>query len=132
MIAIDTNVLVRYFTQDNAQQAKAAAVLIEDTLTAQRSGFISTIVLCELLWVLRKFYAVDRAAAANIIETVLAVDALTVECRDAVARAVLDFRAAQADFADCLMFELAQEQGCTEFVTFDKAFARRAGVRLLA
>lgn len=52
MIALDTNVLVRYLAQDDREQARVATRFIEEHLTADDPGFVSTIVLCEIIWVL--------------------------------------------------------------------------------
>ena len=52
MIGLDTNVLVRYITQDDPNQSVAATRLIEGQCTRESPGYICHIVLCEILWVL--------------------------------------------------------------------------------
>ena len=52
MIAIDTNILVRYITQDDLQQAEAAENLLAIYNNKPQSIFINNIVLCEFIWVL--------------------------------------------------------------------------------
>ena len=56
MIGLDTNVLVRYLTQDDPQQSARANNLIETQCTKNEPGWIALIVLCELVWVLRGAY----------------------------------------------------------------------------
>ena len=53
MIALDTNVLIRYMVRDNEQQAEAARVLLDD-MTAQNPGFICREVVLEVVWVLER------------------------------------------------------------------------------
>jgi predicted nucleic-acid-binding protein len=52
VIGLDTNVLVRYLTQDEPRQAALANELIETRLAADTPGFVSTVALIELVWVL--------------------------------------------------------------------------------
>ena len=56
MIGLDTNVLLRYLTQDDPKQAERANNLILSQCTLQEPGQISLVVLCELVWVLRGAY----------------------------------------------------------------------------
>ena len=59
MIALDTNVLVRYLVDDDAEQAQAARTLLEG-LTAERSGFVCREVIVELVWVLQRTYGTSE------------------------------------------------------------------------
>ena len=71
MIGLDTNVLVRYLTQDDPRQSASATRLLEDTLTVERQGFVSTVVLVELVWVLETGYRCRRVEVAGVIERLL-------------------------------------------------------------
>ena len=66
MIAIDTNILVRYITQDDLQQAEAAANLLAIYNNKPQSIFINNIVLCEFIWVLEKGYQLLPAKAGSL------------------------------------------------------------------
>ena len=60
MIGLDTNVLVRYITQDDSRQSEVANHLIETRCSRSNPGHIGQIVLCELVWVLRRAYGYDK------------------------------------------------------------------------
>lgn len=60
MIALDTNVFAQYFIQDNPEQAKHASDLLENQLTSLNQGFVSTVVLLELNWVLQNIYRANK------------------------------------------------------------------------
>ena len=60
MIAIDTNILVRYITQDDEIQSKAAEDLLSGYNEKPQSIFINNIVLCELIWVLERGYKYSK------------------------------------------------------------------------
>jgi predicted nucleic-acid-binding protein len=132
MIGIDTNVLVRYIAQDDPEQSARATTFFETELTVAAPGFVSCVVLCELIWSLESAYRADRNAQADIVARLLSVNVIQLERHEAVARALQRFAAsAGVDFADCLIAEIATEMACLEVATFDRTFARLSGVHLL-
>jgi len=131
VIGLDTNVIVRYLTQDDPKQAELANRLIEQTLTAETPGFISTVALVELTWVLESGYECDRAQVATILERLLRAKPLLVERADVAWQATRLFAASKADFADCMMERIGHASGCDHTLTFDRAAVRSAGMRLV-
>lgn len=67
MIGLDTNILVRYLTQDDPRQAREATDLIENRLSQEEPGFINVVVMVETAWVLERAYGLgSRDLAATI------------------------------------------------------------------
>jgi predicted nucleic-acid-binding protein len=130
MIGLDTNVLVRYLAQDDARQSAQAGKLME-SLTREVPGFVSIVALAEIVWVLEDVYAMGRGQVAGIVEKLLQTDALVVQMPDVVWQALRAFTASRADLADHLIERLCATAGCTSTLTFDKAAARDAGMRLM-
>src|SRR5664279_5028525 len=97
MIGLDTNILVRYFTQDDPVQSYKATVLIEQRLTEQSPGFVSIVALTETVWVLERFYRLKKQEIAIVIERILGADALLVEHEAEVATACLLYTSDAAD-----------------------------------
>jgi predicted nucleic-acid-binding protein len=128
MTGLDTNVLVRYLTQDDAKQAAQATVLIDTRLTAAKSGFISLVVLTELYWVLSNAYAVKPAEWLLAVDDLLASQRLHVEQRDVVRSAAAACREGKAGFVDALIAQVALAAGCGQPLTFDKLAVRWAGM----
>jgi predicted nucleic-acid-binding protein len=130
LIGLDTNVLVRYITQDDAEQAARATGMIEG-LSEEDQGFVSIVTLVEIYWVLRSAYKVGLTEAAKVIATVVDAEEIVVESSDAVRRALgrLD---GTFDLADALTSELGRAAGCTYTATLDRRAARLPGMRLLA
>jgi predicted nucleic-acid-binding protein len=128
MIALDTNILVRYFVQDDPVQSKLAADFLEGKLSQSNQGFVSTVALLELNWVLQYVYSVDRNIISRIFLKLLAVPNLVIEASSAVRAA---FRLEDQSFSDALIHEIGKAQGCTHTLTFDKRFSRLVGVELL-
>lgn len=131
MIGIDTNVLVRYIMQDDPKQSPLADRFIE-SLSAESPGFIPLVALVEVAWVLTAAYDVSRSELVKALEGILRTKELITEDADLVWRALHAFKAATADFADCLIASSATSAGCSKIVTFDRAAAKNGGMTLLA
>lgn len=123
MIGLDTNVLVRFIVQDDPKQSRAASRLVETKCTADEPGWISQIVLCELVWVLVRGYGYNRDTIASIISRLLTVQELRVENAECAWRALIQYEQGRADFADCLIGEVNRMNGVEVTYTFDQRAA---------
>ena len=132
MIGLDTKVVIRYLTQDDAKQAALARRFFEHTLSADRPGFVGLITLCEIAWILAECYEADKARIRSVIEGLLASKQIVVEEADLVWKALRTWEKSSADFSDALMAQQLVARGCEKIVTFDKAAARLPGFELLA
>jgi predicted nucleic-acid-binding protein len=135
VIGIDTNVLVRYLSQDDARQSASATRLIEAELSQARLGYIGLIVLVELCWVLERSYAATPKEIVSTVSDLLSMPQFEIQQREAVQRAVAAFQAQgskKASLADHLIAATARDAGCEFTLSFDAGAARLAGMRLLA
>ena len=130
MIALDTNVLVRYLVRDDAKQAEAARELLE-SLTADRPGYVCREVTVELVWVLERAYGFSRDRISTVLEELVATESLVIEAANDVARVAFRYRAAGAGFSDLMVLAAAERFGAHPLYTFDKKAARLEGVTLL-
>lgn len=128
MIAVDTNIIVRYFVAAEDAETALAAALIEKRLSADEQGHVSAVTLCEIIWVLRHSYRFGYDAQEAVVRLMLASVQLDVEHDDCASRA-LDTR--HPDIADALVHFIGTKRGCSHTLTFDKKFARLEGVELL-
>jgi len=129
MIGLDTNILVRFITQDHPAQTVAATKLI-DSLSPEAPGYLSLVVLAELIWVLQFSYGFDKQELERVIERLLRSRELALENKELVSQALTKFRTSRADFADCLIERCGRNAGCQHVFTFDK-HAAAAGMRLV-
>ena len=131
MIGLDTNVIVRYLAQDDKVQSPIATRLME-RLTAENPGFVGSVVLAEITWVMVRAYKKPREDLANIVEALLRSAELVIENAEAAYRALSIYRASKSiDYADALIAETAALAGARETVTFDAKAAADGGMRLL-
>ena len=131
MKGVDTNVLVRYITRDDPGQERAASRFLESARTRSKPIFVNVIVLCELVWMLRRTYEYSRAEVAAVIGQVLTTEQIVVEGADLAWLALSDFKGSKADFADCLMGRKNLRLGCDATATFDGRLKGVAGFAAL-
>jgi predicted nucleic-acid-binding protein len=130
MIGLDTNVLVRYLTHDDPAQA-AAAMKVMNSLSFDSPGFLSLIVITELVWVLAISYRYQKREIEQVLENLLRSRELVIERADIVSQASRAFRAGRADFADYLIERCGHAAECEFTLTFDQKAATVSGMRLL-
>ena len=120
MIGVDTNVLVRYLTQDDPAQSRLVNNLMERIAAGGERAFVGRIVLCEVAWVLAGPYRFDKATIVAALERIVSTAQFEIDVKDAVSRALDEFRRGRGDFADYLIGRSHQESGCDATVTFDR------------
>jgi len=120
-IALDTKVLVRYLTWDDAAQAEAAAAIIEGGEVVA----ISTSVLCELVWVLKRAYRFSSDEIADAMQRV--IESRNVDVDRPSAETGLHMLRRGGDFADGIIQYDARRARCHHVVTFDRDFAELLG-----
>jgi len=118
MIAVDTNVLVRFLVRDDAKQAARAAELIRDNQI-----WISKTVLFETEWVLRSLYGFKPEILVRALRALVGLETVFLEDEVSVAKA-LDWFKEGLDFADAL--HLASAGNARRFASFDRRLARQA------
>ena len=119
MIAIDTNVIVRFLTRDDEQQYQKAYSLF----THSTEIFISTTVILETEWVLRFSYGFSADSIIHALSGVVRLNNVSVEHKEDVITA-LQWHQHGMDFADAL--HLACSRHAEQFVSFDKKLIKRA------
>lgn len=118
MRALDTNVVVRFLTDDHPAQAARARKLI-----GSGDIFVATSVLLETEWVLRSGYGFATERIVQALRDLAGLPGVTLEDPPLLARA-LDWAEQGLDFADAL--HLGRAQGCTAFMSFDRKLAKAA------
>jgi predicted nucleic-acid-binding protein len=130
MIGLDTNVLVRYIAQDDVAQARVASDFVERRLDTKAPGFVCSIVLCELVWVLETAYGYSREQIASTLERLFEIDVIRLESPDLSWRALDAYRSG-SDYSDALIGLVNAAEGCEHTVSFDKRAARSDKIKLL-
>ena len=119
MIGVDTNVLVRYLTNDDAEQARKAM----SVLAGADRILVTHTVLLELAWVLRAVYELSPETIHRSLLQVLGLPNVRIEKAEQIVQALAWYETGM-DFADALHLALAA--GVERFVTFDQRFFKTA------
>jgi predicted nucleic-acid-binding protein len=126
MRAVDTNVLVRLLTRDDAKQVAAAEAFVE------KGAWVSHLALAEAAWVLSSSYELEAQEIATALEMLLNHKDITLQESEVVSGALEKFRKRPGlGFSDCLMLEVARKAGHLPLGTFDRNLARLEGTQRL-
>lgn len=131
MIGLDTNVLVRYLTQDAPIQSPLATDFIEQQLSTSNLGIISHLVLCEVGWVLSRAYHYSREQVAQALHAIMTCQEFQVESVEVAILAWQDYIQGNADFSDYLLARAHQKLGADYTITFDRKAAITPTFKLL-
>ena len=131
MIGLDTNILVRYLTQDDSAQFAKAAAFIDAASERDEQFLVNAAVLCELVWVLATVYDYSREEIAQALEQIFTTAQFEIERLDEARQALGDFRSSKADFSDALIGRINRSLGAKHTVTFDRDLKAVETFRLL-
>ncbi|HBK09487.1 MAG TPA: hypothetical protein DDZ81_27100 [Acetobacteraceae bacterium] len=118
MIAVDTNIVVRFLMDDDVRQSEQATHLFR-----RETIFLAKSVLLETEWMLRRGYRIEPAKIADALEALIGLPNVTCE-DDSSVRQALMWHQAGMDFADAL--HLAASSRATQFITFDRDMIKTA------
>jgi predicted nucleic-acid-binding protein len=130
MIGLDTNILVRYLTQDDSTQSPEAREIIERRLTEENPGFISIVAMVETVWVLERAYELTTQEIVAAVERMLQTDVLVVENEQEVFTAMIALKEGQGSFADAVIAALGARSGCSCTLTFARKARRLPGFEI--
>ena len=131
MIGLDTNILIRYLTQDDPVQSAKATKIFERRLTPKKPGFVSVVAMVETVWVLDRAFGLTAQKIATAVERLLQVEVLTIENEQEVFTAMVALKRGHGSFADALIAELGVRAGCTRTLTFDQKAIRLPSFELV-
>lgn len=119
MVGIDTNILVRYITQDSSEQVAK----VNDLFFSKEKIFLSNLVMAETIWALKRCYRWQREEIIMTLEALLEINNLVFEDEASVSHATWAYRD-QGDWADHFIQALCKKHHCTSLATFDRKFSK--------
>ena len=124
MIAVDTNVIVRFLTRDDEKQAEAARRRLKLAEKSRERLLVPLLVVLETIWVLESAYDKTRSEILDAFHDMRQMPVFEFEADDVVERLLADGEKHKADLADILIARSAEAFGCEKGITFDKAAAK--------
>lgn len=131
MQAVDTNLLVRLFVNDDKAQAAKVRALFDRHADEDGAFWVADIVLVELVLTLDRLYGRSRQEIGSALRALAGSATVRLESAPAVVQATALFERGPADFADCLLVVKATSAGCDQVRTFDRGMRALPGVKLL-
>jgi len=131
MMALDTNVLVRFLVRDDERQAQAVYTRFKQAETARETLFVTLGVVLELIWVLESAYALPPGQIADALDDLRTMRILAFEAEPVLQRVLSEGRSGTIDLADLLLAHAANVSDCDAVLSFDKKACRHPLYRRL-
>lgn len=119
-VVIDTNLLVRYLTDDDPQKAKAVDTLLDRACKAELKILIPSVVIAELVWVLESFYKMTTDKITELVEAILNTPGVDIQDKWIIKAALKLYGSKGMDLIDAWIIEFARDKGAKRIYTFDK------------
>ena len=123
-VVIDTNLLVRYLTDDDPQKAKVVDILLNRAGKGELRILIPSIVVAELVWVLESSYKMIADEIAKLVEAILNTPGIDVQDKRIIKAALSLYRTKEIDLIDAWIIEFAKDKGAKKIYTFNKKHFR--------
>lgn len=128
---VDTNVFLRFLTNDDPAKAKRAEILFRDALRGKVKLATSLLVIAEIIWTLESFYKLEKSDIATKVEKILNTPNLFCPETPLLFMALDLYVHANVDFVDAYNAFHMKDQGLTQILTYDrKHFARVPWVQM--
>ncbi len=132
MIAVDTNVIVRFLVRDDARQAEAVRIRLKEAERTRERIFVPLLVVLETIWVLESAYGKTRSEMLAALEDLRRMPIFDFEADAVVERVLADGASSRADLSDLLIAHAARASGCERVLTFDRDAAKFPIFQLLS
>jgi uncharacterized protein len=129
---VDTNLFIRYLTNDDPQKADRVETLLERAATGKVRLVTADLVIAEIIWVLESAYGMTNEEITPMIKAILAAPGLEVTNESLVSRSLEFYESLNVDFVDGYIAALMEKLHIRDLYTFDrKHISRFQGIQRL-
>lgn len=125
---LDTNIILRYVTDEPEAQAARSARLFKSVERGEEEVLLEEVILAEVVWTLSSYYQMPKVKIANSLLILLSLDYLRAVNKDALRLALVIFTDRNVDFADALLAAKALQSDDPTIYSFDRDFDRIPGI----
>ncbi len=130
---IDTNLLLRFLTNDIPEQAEAVERLLKRAAAGEVILITSALVIAEMVWTLTRFYKQPREVIRDDVISLLSAPGLEVAEANLLRVAINDYAEKNVGFIDAYNAAWTKRRELTDIYTFDRRhYSRFSGIRVLA
>ncbi|MFO7891697.1 MAG: PIN domain-containing protein [bacterium] len=129
---VDTNLFLRFLTNDIPEQAVILEKLIEQSRKGKVHLVINTVVIAEIVWTLQSFYKYSKEKIDEIVSSIVACKAFEIQERNILLQALEDFHTLNIDFVDAYVGNWMKENKIFTIYTLNKKdFQRISGLSVM-
>jgi len=129
-VVVDTNLLVRYLTEDDPAKAMAVDALLKKASRGKIKILFPSVVAAELVWVLESFYRMSREQISELVDAILHTPGIEVQDETIVSAATRLYGQTNIDFVDAWIIEFAKAMGVRKIHTFDAKHFKNTGMEV--
>jgi uncharacterized protein len=122
---VDTNLFIRYLTNDDPALADRVEQLLDDAATGAVQLVTTELVMAETVWVLESSYHLNNARIAPLVRGILATPGLEVINGDLIGKALVMYELQNIDFVDAYIAALMEKQGIQDIYSYDRKHISR-------
>jgi predicted nucleic acid-binding protein len=131
MRLLDTNILLRYFLNDDAEKAQRALLLLEKINRNEEKAELNSLVLFECIFTLHKSYRKPPKEVVELLEPIFELRGLRIDNREVFLQALEIFVLHNISFADAFNVAYMQSHDMKEIYSFDQDFDKIKEIKRL-
>ncbi len=121
---VDTNIFIRFLTDDVPEKADACEEIFKKAVEKQEALFTTELVIAEIVWVLESFYELPKNEVQDKVEKILNTPNLTCPHKDLILSALILYGEENIDYIDAYNALILKEKGIEELYSYDKHYNR--------
>lgn len=129
-VVVDTNLLVRYLTEDDPSKAMSVDALLKKARLGKIKILFPSVVVAELVWVLESFYRMSREQISELVNAILHTPGIEVQGEAIISGATRLYGQTNIDFVDAWIIEFAKTLGVKKIHTFDTKHFKNTGMEV--
>jgi predicted nucleic-acid-binding protein len=119
---IDTNIFIRFLTNDIPEKADACEQLFREAVEKNEKFFTTEMVIAEIVWVLESYYELPKKEVRKMVEKILITPFLFCVQKDLILNALILYSEKDIDYIDAYNVSVLKEQGIREAYSYDRHY----------
>ena len=121
---LDTNIFIRFLTDDVPEKADACEKIFKKAVEKEETLFTTDLVIAEIVWVLESFYELPKKEVQDKVEKILNTPNLICPHKDLILSALVLYSEKNIDYIDACNALTLKEKGIEELYSYDKHYDR--------
>lgn len=126
---IDANVILRFLTNDDPEQAERCAALLERVQNGEEQVFLPDLVLADVVWTLEKFYRQPKERIRQLLLSLLDLRGMRLSSKSAARKALEWYVEKNVDWTDAFIAAVATAKKNCEIYSYERYFERFQGIK---